>query len=200
MHFVTGSAAIASEDRRRSTALRISGCAQQLTDEHGLDGFTMEDLAAVAAVSRRTLFNYFPGKIDAVLGEGPVLSPAALDVFRAGGPHHDLVEDLVELAQEMFTDKELDQERVALHRRILRANPRLMASAMERFELLSEHLVAEILTREGPTFDAHRARVAIRVLSALFEVSLDEFLTDTRERELADLFTDSLRTARELLA
>jgi AcrR family transcriptional regulator len=200
MHYVGESAAITSDERRRATALRICACAQQLTDEHGLDGFTMDDLAAVAAVSRRTLFNYFPGKIDAVLGEGPVLSPEALATFRAGGPHHDLVEDLAALAREMFADGELDQGRVALSRRILRANPRLMASAMERFELLSEHLVAEILTREGPTFDAHRARVAIRVLSALFEVSLDEFVTDTRERELADLFTDSLRTARELLA
>jgi AcrR family transcriptional regulator len=200
MHSVTQSAATTHEDRRRTTALRITACAQRLTDEHGLDGFTLEDLAAVASVSRRTLFNYFPGKIDAVLGLGPVLSPDALATFRAGGPHHDLVEDLAALAHVLLADKDLDQQHVALHRRILRANPRLMASALERFELLSEQLVAEILTREGPSFDAHRARVAIGVLCALFEVSLDEFLLDTRERELADLFTDSLRTARELLA
>jgi AcrR family transcriptional regulator len=200
MHSVTQSAAVTQDDRRRSTALRITACAQRLTDEHGLDGFTLEDLAAVAAVSRRTLFNYYPGKVDAVLGTGPDLSPDAMATFRSGGPHHDLVEDLAVLAHVLLADKDLDHRQVALHRRILRANPRLMASAMDRFEVLSEQLVAEILTREGPSFDAQRARVAIRVLVALFEVSLDGFLGDTRERELVDHFTDSLRTARELLA
>ena len=38
--------------------------------EHGLDGFTMEQLAERVGVSRRTLFYYFPAKDDAVLG-GP---------------------------------------------------------------------------------------------------------------------------------
>ena len=40
----------------------------QLTQGRGLDGWTMEDLAGAAEVSRRTLFNYFSSKVDAVLG------------------------------------------------------------------------------------------------------------------------------------
>ena len=199
MHSVTQSAE-AGTSGRQTTAHRISGCAQRLADEHGLDGFTMEDLADAAAVSRRTLFNYFPGKVDAVLGPG--LRPprrSALKVFRSGGPRHDLVEDLTVLARTMLSEDMADRDVVGLHRRLLRANPRLLASAQERFELVSEQLVGEILTREGPAFDAARARVAIRVLSALFDVALDAFLTDPRQRELADHFADSLRTARELL-
>ena len=80
MHFMTQSAIQVTEqgdtraDRRRLTAHRITGCAQRLTLERGLDGFTMDDLAALAEVSRRTLFNYFPGKDDAVLGGPPVLN------------------------------------------------------------------------------------------------------------------------------
>jgi AcrR family transcriptional regulator len=198
MHSVTQSAE-PRDVRRQTTAHRISGCAQRLADEHGLDGFTMEDLADAAAVSRRTLFNYFPGKVDAVLGPGLHLPPEALEVFRSGGPQHDLVEDLTVLARTMLSEDLADRDVVGLHRRLLRANPRLLASAQERFELVSEQLVGEILTREGPAFDAARARVAIRVLSALFDVALDAFLTDPRQRELADHFADSLRTARELL-
>jgi len=198
MHFMVQSA-VSRTDRRRATALRISECAQQLTDTHGLDGFTLEDLAQAAGVSRRTLFNYFPGKVDAVLGPDPDVTPQARDVFRAGGPHRDLVEDLAVLAHTMLTDVPA-REAVTLQRRLLRSNPRLLAGAIERFEQMSEHLVAEILTREGPAFDADRARVAIRLLSALLEVSLDRFLTDPAQRDVADLFTDSLRTARELLA
>ena len=199
MHSMAQSAA-SRDVRRRTTADRINDCALRLTDEHGLDGFTLEDLAERAGVSRRTLFNYFPSKVDAVLGEGPVVPEEALGVFRGGGPHHDLVEDLAALAHTMFDDDAVDREQVAMNRRVLRSDPRLLSSALERLELLSEHLVTEILTREGPAFDAARARVAIRVLSALFEVSLDAFLVDSRQRELADLFADSLRTARELLA
>ena len=55
--------------RHEETAHHISACSQLLADERGFDGFTMEDLADAAGVSRRTLFNYFPGKADAVLGE-----------------------------------------------------------------------------------------------------------------------------------
>ena len=183
-----------------TTAHRITECAQRLADQRGFEGFTLEDLAEAAAVSRRTLFNYFPGKLDAVLGPVPVLPEEPLDTFRAGGPHHDLVEDLAVLAHTMLTDEAVGREEVALHRRLLRANPRLLAAAHERFEVLSERLVSEILLREGPAFDAHRARVAVRVLVALFDASLDAFLTEPGDHELADLFIDSLRTARELLA
>ena len=70
LHSVSESATL-QPSRKVSTAHRITTCAQRLTDQHGLDGFTMDDLAAEAGVSRRTLFNYFPGKVDAVLGPGP---------------------------------------------------------------------------------------------------------------------------------
>ena len=83
---------------RPATASRV--CAQRLTDAHGLDGFTMDELAEAAEVSRRTLFNYFPSKIDAVLGEHPEISDRrARRRSVAGGPHGNLVEDLAELAR-----------------------------------------------------------------------------------------------------
>jgi AcrR family transcriptional regulator len=63
--------ATSREERRQATSYRISVCAQQLTEQHGLEGFTMEELAEAAGVSRRTLFNYYPSKIDAVLGASP---------------------------------------------------------------------------------------------------------------------------------
>jgi AcrR family transcriptional regulator len=191
--------AVPRDARRLTTARRIRDCAQRLADERGLDGFTLEDLAEAAGVSRRTLFNYFPGKVAAVLGSPPAIAPERLEMFRAGGPHHDLVEDLSVLVHAILTDEALGREQVALFRRLLRTNARLLAAAHERFELTSEELVAEILLREGPSFGAGRARVAVRVLVALFDISLDAFLADPRERELADHFTESMRTARELL-
>src|SRR4051812_12690148 len=84
LHYMSQSAT-SREGRRQATSYRISVCAQQLTEQHGLEGFTMEELAESAGVSRRTLFNYYPSKIDAVLGASPELTPEALERFRSRG-------------------------------------------------------------------------------------------------------------------
>ena len=72
--------------KRQLVADAITRCAQQLADEHGLDGFTMDQLAECAGVSRRTLFNYVPGKLDAVLGSMQEPDPEVFSEFLAGGP------------------------------------------------------------------------------------------------------------------
>ena len=99
--------AIGRAGRRRSTTRQIARCARRLAAEHGVDGFTMEQLATDAGVSRRTLFNYFPGKVDAVLGPMPEAPDEALEEFRAGGPSGDLVKDLRHLASSILDAEDL---------------------------------------------------------------------------------------------
>ncbi len=186
-------------DRRVLTADRIMLCAQRLTDESGLDGFTMDDLAAAAEVSRRTLFNYFPSKIDAVLGVFPTLDPDDVAVFCAGGPDHDLVQDLRTLVLPLMRTETLERDALARGRRIMLANPRLVARVHEGYVDLSSQIVGHIATREGAAFAALRARVAVGVLAALFDSALEEYLVDPDERPIAFHFDESLRTARSLL-
>ncbi|WP_323791909.1 TetR/AcrR family transcriptional regulator [Nocardioides sp.] len=186
-------------DRRVLTADRIMLCAQTLTDEAGLDGFTMDDLATAAEVSRRTLFNYFPSKIDAVLGVFPILDPDDVDTFCSGGPDRDLVQDLRTLVLPLLRTDALDRDVLARGRRIMLANPRLVARVHEGYVDLSAQIVQHIITREGPAFAAQRARVAVGVLAALFDAALDEYLVDPDERPIAFHFDESLRTARSLL-
>lgn len=52
--------------KRRITAHALSRTAFELTRERGLDGFTLEELAEHAGVSRRTFANYFSCKEEAV--------------------------------------------------------------------------------------------------------------------------------------
>ncbi len=186
-------------DRRVQTGDRITRCAQVLADERGLDGFTMDELADAAEVSRRTLFNHFPGKVDAVLGLFPVLDQESVEVFCAGGPDHDLVEDLRTLVTPLLRTEKLDRETLARGRRIMLANPRLIARAHECYIDISAQVVEHIATREGPTFAALRARVAVSILAALFDAALEEYLVDPDERPIAFHFDDSLQTARSLL-
>ena len=64
----------------------------------------MEQLAEQVGVSRRTLFNYFPGKDDAILGGPPVLGEEQLDEFSAGGPTGNLVDDLAAVVFAILDD------------------------------------------------------------------------------------------------
>lgn len=200
MHYMSESATL-RERRRLETERRITVCAQRLTDRHGLDGFTLDDLAGDAEVSRRTLFNYFPSKIDAVLGNPPDLPPSVLATFQAGGPHGHLVDDLGELAAVILTSKALTREEMERGRRIVMSTPRLIMAVHERFEQLVGEFVELILAREGREFGADRARLLIRLLVAIFDgcMTPDAEGVDA-ELPLADVFTEKLRMARDLLA
>lgn len=179
--------------------MRISTSAQVLTDEHGLDGFTMDDLAVAAGVSRRTLFNYYPGKVDAVLGPWPGLDDDRVAVFVAGGPTRDLVEDLRRLILPLLEFRDIDQESVRRARRILLANPRLVTAAHDRYQTLSGQVIAHVTAREGPGFTHGRARVAVALLAAILDASLDEFVVDDRQRPISHHFDEALAAARSLL-
>ena len=199
MHSMVESAMSARELRRRETSRRITLCAQRLTDQHGLDGFTMEDLADAAEVSRRTLFNYFPSKADAILGETPEIPESALETFRAGGPHGNLLDDLAELARLVLTDRQADRESVELARRVLVGEPRLFAAAHHRFELVAEEIAALVLEREVDGFEPYRARLVFRRVRALFDSALDDIAHTGDDRSLVAVFDEHLRAARALL-
>jgi AcrR family transcriptional regulator len=183
------------EVRRQETSYRISHCARVLADEHGLDGFTMDDLAAAAGVSRRTLFNYFPGKDSAVLGEKAAIHDSLLDTFRAGGPTGDLVSDIVALVNELLDTTKFDRDELSLVQRVMHDNPRLIALAKQDFEVRCEEFCEATEAREGAAYDDIRARVLVRVVAALFEGSLHYYLEHPDE-ELADLFNRSIGALR----
>jgi len=186
-------------EQRRETAARINACAQELADRHGLDGFSMEDLADAAGVSRRTLFNYFPGKDAAVLGDPLTLDPEMIDRFVDGGPSGHLVDDLVALAGPALAAENFEREAVVRFRRLLSAEPRLVALAHQRFEDMGASLLELVASREGAEHDAYRARVAIHVLAALFDIALTTFMSDPT-REFPDLFDDAIGRARAAFA
>lgn len=200
MHFMIQSATTPRERRRQETEHRICVAAQRLAEARGLDGFTMDELAEDCEVSRRTLFNYFPSKLDAVLGAVPELDATVLASFHGGGPHGNLFDDLGAVARSLLEVSTIDRESIARGRRLMASTPRLLAAAHERFEQITSDFVSEILTREGADFDPARARLAVRVTVVAFDASLDTYLADLHDRPLADLFDETLRDLRSLFA
>lgn len=191
--------ATSRELTRTRTGHRISTSARRLTLERGFDGFTVAELAAESGVSRRTLFNYFPSKLDAVLGTAACVSPADLVVFTGGGPYGDLVEDLGVLAKPLLEEKALDQEYLDLGRRVLCFSPRVAAAAHQRFEEFAGQFVTLILEREGEQFGAARARLLVALLVAIYDAALSTQLAEPGDRTLAEHYDHMLHTARQLL-
>lgn len=74
-----------ARDRKRAqTYRRIHEAAVELVGRDGLASATVSDIAERAGVSRRTFFNYYPCKEDAVLGiQEPKIPPRALEAFVA---------------------------------------------------------------------------------------------------------------------
>lgn len=75
--------AVGVRDRKRAeTFRRIHEAAVDLTLRDGLAAATVADIAERAGVSRRTFFNYYPSKEDAVLGlREPQIPAHAVEAF-----------------------------------------------------------------------------------------------------------------------
>ncbi|WP_062079362.1 TetR/AcrR family transcriptional regulator [Demequina globuliformis] len=69
--------------QREQTWRDLHEAAVDLARTGGLEGATIDAIAKRAGVSRRTFFNYYPSKEDAMLGlNAPVVSDVVLDRFR----------------------------------------------------------------------------------------------------------------------
>lgn len=55
------------ESKRRATATALAQAAFDLALQRGVDGFTIDEVAARAGYSRRTFANYYSGKEDAIV-------------------------------------------------------------------------------------------------------------------------------------
>ncbi len=186
--------------KREQTLRDIVAAARRLALELGIDGFTMDDLAREAGVSRRTLFNYVPGKDDAVIGPPPVIRPEIFVTFVAGGPHGSLVDDLAEVVVQVLHERPESPEEVALGRAAMLANPRLIAHTLDRLQELVESSMGFVEQREGAAYDRARFDVALALVVACLHVAMDRFLTGEHGTDLAPLFLITISTARDLLA
>ncbi len=183
--------------KRQLVADAITRCAQQLADEHGLDGFTMDQLAECAGVSRRTLFNYVPGKLDAVLGSMQEPDPEVFSEFLAGGPTGVLIEDIKAVIATALDRKDTNSADLERVRRLIASDARIHKAARDRFERIIAYFAEAISSREGETFDPARARIVATITLSLFEIALDDFAADPGT-ELADHFNVVFDTAKSI--
>lgn len=162
------------ERKRRETRLRIEDCATALILDRGFDQVTLEEICEKAGVSRRTFFNYFDSKDQAVSGTGiPVIPQEDLDAF-ATTDSENVVRDILrfiggridrdpDTSPALSPDPETTRRIRERRRTIIGETPHLMVSGLRRFDQLAgsvleaihSHLITFPGRRRSPDLTAH---------------------------------------------
>ncbi|PZU35672.1 MAG: TetR family transcriptional regulator, partial [Actinomyces sp.] len=116
----------------RRTRAAIRAAALTLTRERGYAAMTVDDVAALAGVSRRTVFNHFSSKADLLLIGPDAPEPEAVEAFVAGAGS--LLEDLGALLASGVQSLEPEHDWLLAFPEVVRDNPEVERAVHERFE------------------------------------------------------------------
>lgn len=190
-------------ERMVATASRLTSVSRRLTVDHGLSGFTIEEVCAEVGVSRRTFFNYFPSKEEAVIG---VDAAEELRQFAEGFLHRGcrgwafVIDDLVELAIDHAHAAGFDTRAHAEFVAVLEREPKLIARVMGVTREREQSLVELVALREGVEPTDPLARASVTLLSAVLRTAADRLLGPDAPHEFARAIHDSLDAIRAVAA
>ena len=155
---MTGTDLRATQAQRTRAAIRAA--ALTLTRERGYAAMTVDDVAALAGVSRRTVFNHFASKADLlVVGLEPP-APEVVEAFVNGSGS--LLEDLGTLRGWLLSFPE-----------IVRDNPEVERAVHERLRIVAQSLAEAAGRRLGAEPDDPRTRAVVALAMAIQRSSLD---------------------------
>ena len=166
---VTGTDLRATQAQRTRAA--IHAAALTLTRERGYAAMTVDDVAALAGVSRRTVFNHFSSKADLlVVGLEPP-APAVVEAFVNGSGS--LLEDLGALLASGAETVESERGWLLSFPEIVRDNPEVERAVHERLRIVAQSLAEAAGRRLGAEPDDPRTRAVVALAMAIPRSSLD---------------------------
>lgn len=178
--------------------------ARRATVEHGLHGFTIEQLCETVGVSRRTFFNHFASKDDAVLGVELHADVEAIDEYAAGGivaADLDPLDSIVALAIDQLRRYGIDRSDEVLVRRVFEREPALVARFLSATDVQLARITAALRQRFGWSDPSdRRARLVTEAAAALAKVTAETYFDDafdeTTGPSFDELLTQNLRLMR----
>ncbi|WP_166787908.1 TetR/AcrR family transcriptional regulator [Cryobacterium adonitolivorans] len=187
----------------RQTAVNLTAVSRRLTAERGLAGFTIEEVCDSVDVSRRTFFNYFASKEDAVIGANPddeYRRFAEQFHARGAGEWPRVLNDLIDLAIEHIESEEMDP---SVHTDLMAAlerEPRLLARFIGISRDRDRQFRGLIANRQGVGENDPRVVAIVGILSSLMKSSADTFVDPVNDQDFATILTSSLAAMRLVLA
>lgn len=210
MHSMDTSAPGLRERRRVETSAQLNRTARRLTGERGLAGFTVDEVCELVGVSRRTFFNHYATKDDAVLGRSVHEDHAdAEQRFLTGGPDGapspdgplspGLAAALADLLVDRWEVMDLTREDAGELIAAFEREPRLLARVHELTRDRERSDVQLVERREHLPPGDLRAAAAVHVLVAVLRMSVEAFLGSGTGEPFRDAFARRLAAARTVL-
>ncbi|GAA3835629.1 TetR family transcriptional regulator [Sphaerisporangium flaviroseum] len=166
------------ERKKHRTRLSLIDAAFELFQAQGYEATTVDQIAAAVEVSPRTFFRYFGSKEDLAL-DFTVEYEDLITTALAARPEEEppfaaLTHAFREFIHLMETNAAEDTERFLRHRRVLDANPVLLATSFARMAETEKKLTVEIARRQGtdPVTDP-RPRLLVAFVTSAVRVGFE---------------------------
>lgn len=194
------------ERKRAATRAAITAVARSLTAVHGLSGYTVEEVCERAEISRRTFFNYFPTKEDAIIGHADDEIPAdVLADFIRGGESSapgeispNLFEDLIGLSLKLSENMAASPEETRQLIGVIKKEPQLILKIIGATDDREREFAAVLARREGVAPDHPVVQMAIVLLSNIARKTSMAFFSEGNTRPYAELLLANISAARQL--
>ncbi|MEV7873491.1 TetR family transcriptional regulator [Microbacterium sp. NPDC089188] len=151
---------------------RVSLVALRLFDEQGFDAVSMDDVAAAAGVSRRSLFRLFPSKA-ALVWDGLEESLERFQAALTESAEEDPVWEVIRRAFEASAAIPAESIEVTRHRlRVIRANPSLAQLGAPTIGTMTDAAALFAAERTHARPDDFSIVVRVHVLAAAVDASV----------------------------
>jgi AcrR family transcriptional regulator len=196
------------ERKRAATRAAITAVARALTAERGLNGYTVEEVCERADISRRTFFNYFPTKEDAILGHIDDGIPAdVLEEFVAGGKASPpgeisptLFQDLVRLSLRLSEHMAASEEETRQLIGVVKKEPQLILRIIGVTEQREAQFASDVALREGVAADHPVVQMAVALLGTIARKSSMAYFSEGNTRPYAELLMENISAASQLFS
>lgn len=150
----------------------VSLVALRLFDEQGFDAVSMDDVAAAAGASRRSLFRLFPNKAALVWGGLDEFAARFREALRSR-PADEPSAVALRAAYRIGATFPDDAIEVTRHRlRVIRANPSLEHVGAATVTALTDEILRFVAERDGATADDLAVAVRAHTLAAAASAAL----------------------------
>ena len=196
------------ERKRAATRAVITAVARTLTAERGLNGYTVEEVCELAGISRRTFFNYFPSKEDAIIGHVDDDFPAeAVSRFVEGGAGSTageisptLLGDLVQLSLDLSEHMHASEEETRQLIGVIQKEPQLMLRLIGASAERESQFARMIASREGVPADHPVVRMAVLLLGSIARKTSAVYFSEGNTRPYREMLIENITAARTLLS
>ena len=155
----------------------VSLVALRLFDEQGFDTVSMDDVAAAAGISRRSLFRLFPSKAALVWGGLDEFATRFTDALRAR-PTDEPSATALRAAYRVGASFPDETVEVTRHRlRVIRTNPSLQRGGDATITSLTDAIVRFVAERDGGSVDDLAVIVRASTLAAATNAALTWWAT-----------------------